>query len=99
MPIHTLQSSWILETANTGYSFGVNAGGMLVHTYWGACLPRKEDYPTPQLAREWLPSMARTPGARRIPGLCRNKYTEPCFKATFAKPGCATQFGFMSTQK
>ena len=35
---------------HAAYAFGVEPGGLLVHTYWGPCLPRFEDYPTAQRA-------------------------------------------------
>lgn len=36
---------WILETRGAGYSFGLDPGGRLVHTSWGARLPRQESGP------------------------------------------------------
>lgn len=53
MPINCLNQTWILETVNTGYALGINADGLLAHSYWGVRLPRLEDYPSPPIGEKW----------------------------------------------
>ncbi len=85
MPIHAIPNGWILETEATGYALGLDAAGMLVHTYWGARLPRPEDYPTPPAPREWASFNGIGQLAREeYPAYAGPKFTEPCFKADFA---------------
>lgn len=38
---------WVLESANAAYALGVDASGLLVHSYWGAKLPHLGDYQLP----------------------------------------------------
>jgi alpha-galactosidase len=44
------QLNWVIESGSAAYAFGVEPGGLLVHTYWGPRLPRREDYPQPTRA-------------------------------------------------
>lgn len=53
MPINHVNQTWILETTNTGYALGINAEGLLSHSYWGVRLPRLEDYPSPPIGEKW----------------------------------------------
>ena len=59
--------------------------GQLVHTYWGARLPRAQDYPRPALPKEWAsfdpPAHLTT---EEYPGEGGLRYAEPCLKVTFA---------------
>jgi alpha-galactosidase len=47
MPIHIAEQGWVLETRTTGYAFGLNQAGLLVHRYWGRRLNELADYPNP----------------------------------------------------
>ena len=84
MPIYTLQEHWILETANTGYAFGVSKTGLLAHSYWGERLPSAQDYPPPPACKSHPfnpePHLTR----EEYPGYGGIKYTDPCLKLTFA---------------
>lgn len=85
MPIHATDTGWILETDHTGYAFGLNAAGLLVHTYWGARLPSPADYPAPPAPLGWAsfnnpPQLAQ----EEYPGYEEMKFTDPCVLATFA---------------
>jgi alpha-galactosidase len=85
MPVRTSSTVWILETDHTGYAFGFDESGLLVHTYWGARLPRVEDYPAPPAAREWASfNGVGTLAREEFPAYASAKYIEPCFKASFA---------------
>lgn len=53
MPIYEHDHTWILETASTGYAFGLNQAGLLTHCYWGPRLPFPADYPPPPNSTEW----------------------------------------------
>jgi alpha-galactosidase len=79
-------TSWILETARTGYAFGVNAHGQLAHSYWGARLPFTADYPAPVLMDpgfiSFHDSAQTTP--LEYPGYAGANYVEPALKVTFA---------------
>jgi alpha-galactosidase len=84
MPILTRENYWILETGQTAYAFGVNACGLLVHTYWGAQLPHAEDYPAAPDSEGYASWSG--PGhllPEEYPGHAGAKYTEPCLKTTF----------------
>lgn len=75
----------MLETDHTGYAFGLNPDGQLVHTYWGPRLPRQEDYPRPEAIEEW--SSFNRPVhliTEEYPGEGGPKYVEPCLKVQFA---------------
>lgn len=50
MHVKSSDDLWVLESAESAYAFGVEPGGLLVHTYWGPRLPRFEDYPKPTRA-------------------------------------------------
>lgn len=85
MPIHANDMSWVLETANTAYAFGLNAAGLLVHRYWGARLPHIADYPSPINAMGWA-SFNRpaqlTP--EEYPTNNDQKFIEPALTVVFA---------------
>jgi alpha-galactosidase len=85
MAIHAAASGWVLETRHTGYAFGLGQDGLLAHRYWGARLPRVEDYPAPIAAYGW----ASFNGPAQLipeeyPAYGGTKFIEPCLKATFA---------------
>lgn len=85
MPIHTLDHRWILETRESGYCFGINQAGLLVHSYWGARLAEAGDYPLPVNPRGWASFNGPehlTP--EEYPGYGGMKYIEPCLKVSFA---------------
>ena len=85
MPIQTIPTGWILETNAAGYALGVDASGLLVHTYWGARLPYLKDYPTPPPPAQWASFNGIGQLAREeYPAYAGTKYSEPCFKASFA---------------
>ena len=86
MPIRETETGWILETATTGYAFGVDASGHLAHRYWGPRLPYADDYPAPPQRRNWEWPFA---GAAHLtleeyPAYGGMSYVEPCLKVTFA---------------
>ena len=99
MSIYTTRNGWILETDHTGYALGVDVSGLLVHTYWGARLPRPEDYPPPPPPRQWVAFNGIGHLAREeYPAYAGSKYTEPCFKATFANDVRDTVWQFESAE-
>jgi alpha-galactosidase len=85
MPIHASDTGWILETRNTGYAFGPNRAGALIHRYWGARLPYPADYPAPHDSHGWASfnnPLQLVP--EEYPGYENMKFVEPCLKVTFA---------------
>lgn len=85
MPIHTSPNHWVLETRHTAYAFGLSAAGLLAHHYWGARLPRLEDYPIPAEPQGY----ASTDGPHHFipeeyPADAGVKYIDPCLKVVFA---------------
>jgi alpha-galactosidase len=85
MPIHTDAHGWVLETSATGYAFGLNQAGLLVHRYWGAKLNGPADYPLAVNPKEW--SSFNSPAqltSEEYPGYEDAKYIDPCVKVTFA---------------
>lgn len=76
----------MLETRTTAYALGLNEDGLLVHCYWGARLPRLEDYPPAPNATGWAsfngPAHVVLP--LEYPGYGGVNYTEPCLKVAFA---------------
>jgi alpha-galactosidase len=85
MPITTTESGWVLETQSTGYAFGFNQAGRLIHSYWGARLPQLGDYPLPSSAEGWAsfndPAQIEP---QEYPGYGGANYIDPCLKVTFA---------------
>ncbi len=84
MPIHSTSSGWVLETRETAYALGLNAGGVLTHRYWGAKLPRPDDYPPAMDSIGW--ASFNGPGEivpEEYPGYAGTKYIDPCLKITF----------------
>ena len=85
MPIQTRENYWILETAQSGYAFGITPRGFLAHTYWGPRLPFSTDYPEPVEPPPWASfSDSDHQTAEEYPAYAGAKYVEPCLKATFA---------------
>ncbi len=85
MPIHATEQGWILETQSTGYALGLNAAGLLAHRYWGARLPRPEDYPPAPDPMPWVSfngAAHLTP--EEYPAYGGLKYIDPCLKVSFA---------------
>lgn len=84
MPIQATDQGWILETENTGYAFGLNAAGLLVHRYWGPRLPFPADYPAAPNPIGWASfNNAAQLTPEEYPGYSDIKYVEPCLKVTF----------------
>ena len=85
MPVYVRENTWILETANTAYAFGLTPRGMQAHAYWGARLPWVDDYPDVADSPGWA---SFTDGdhitPEEYPAYAGAKYVEPCLKATFA---------------
>ncbi len=84
MPIYATEKSWILETQNTAYALGLNAAGMLAHRYWGAKLPRAEDYPAAQNSE----GFSSFNGSGQLvpyeyPAYAGASYVDPCLKVSF----------------
>ncbi len=85
MPIHSSDTRWIIETANTAYAFGLNDAGLLEHTYWGARLPNLSDYPVPNSPMGWVAfNNAAQVTPEEYPGNNDIKFIEPAIKVTFA---------------
>ncbi len=85
MAIHLLPNRWILETRNSGYTFGLNDAGLLAHSYWGPRLAYASDYPAPPSPAMWAAFNGPahlTP--EEYPGYGGTKYIEPCLKVMFA---------------
>lgn len=77
--------NWRLETREMAYCFGVNAGGWLVHTYWGKRLPYPEDYPTAPPGEGWASfNNAEQRLREEYPAYGDYKFIDPCLKVTFA---------------
>ena len=53
MTVFTSTHGWVLETQSTGYAFGFNPAGRLIHSYWGTRLPQLGDYPAPFNSAGW----------------------------------------------
>ena len=95
MSIRAYATGWILETQQTAYTLGIHPNGMLVHRYWGAKLPRLEDYPsdivTGDSVKGSLGGMVETPFdglgnllPEEYPAQAGTKTIEPCLKVTFS---------------
>jgi alpha-galactosidase len=85
MSLYTNKDHWVLETATTGYSFGLNEAGLLAHSYWGERLPNAGDYPPAPPLKSWQqfsPAPHLTP--EEYPGYEGSKFIDPCLKVTFA---------------
>lgn len=85
MPVSTHHGLFVLETESTAYAFGVNAAGLLTHSYWGVRFPYLQDYPAPASPGAWGPfnnPSHLTP--EEYPGYEDLKYTDPCLKCVFA---------------
>ena len=99
--ILTEKRSFILETAHTGYAFRATEGGVLQHLYYGARLPRPEDY-------DHAPVVLNQPGNALLDGdnLCREDLLqeagtlgwgdlrEPLVDVTFPDGGRSCDFRF-----
>lgn len=85
MPIHSNDRSWVLETQTTAYAIGLNEAGLLTHRYWGARVPRIEDYPPAPNPDGWYsfsnPAQC-TP--EEYPGYEDIKFVDPCIMVAFA---------------
>jgi alpha-galactosidase len=85
MAIFSTPTTWILETDRTAYVFGLNSQGLLIHLYWGAKLPRAEDYPLPSEFNGWSSfNSAADMLPEEFPAYGGNKFIEPCLKVSFA---------------
>lgn len=84
MPIHTFQTSWILETPNSAYAFGLNKSGYMTHSYWGARLPYPADYPESVNPLYWAADGAAHFVPEEFPACAGTKYIDPCLKLHFA---------------
>jgi alpha-galactosidase len=85
MPILSSNQFWILETRASAYALGLTSQGMLAHSYWGARLPRLQDYPPVPDFPAWASFNA--PGQvipEEYPAYGGMKYIDPCLKLTFA---------------
>ena len=85
MPIHTSQTSWIIETQNTAYAIGLNDAGLLTHRYWRGRLPHAADYPPPlnPIERSSF-DMPQHYTPEEFPGYSALRYIDPALKITFA---------------
>lgn len=99
MSIHTSSNSWILETNNTAYAFGLNEARLLVHRYWGVRLPSPSDYPPPTNPMGWASSnnpAQLTP--EEFPGDNDIKFIEPAIKVVFADGVRTVELQFASAE-
>ena len=99
--ILTENNRFVLQTQRTGYAFCTTAGGVLQHLYYGARLPREEDYHSAPVNRN-------QPGNARLDneGLCREDLMQeagtagwgdlrqPLAELTFPDGGRAADFRF-----
>ncbi len=84
MPVRSLKNSWILETAHTGYAFGINSENLLAHSYWGRRLPALSDYPSPPSCQNWASfNNAAHLTPEEYPTYCGMKFTEPGIMVIF----------------
>lgn len=85
MPIHILPDTWILETKQTAYAFGLNRAGKLTHSWWGERFFAPDQAPAPSESEGWAsfngPDQT-TP--LEYPAYAGMSYVEPCLKVTFA---------------
>jgi alpha-galactosidase len=84
MGIQSSETGWVLETANTGYAFGLNASGLLTHRYWGPRLPYMDDYPPAVNPPGWASfnnPEHLTP--EEYPGYAGMKFIDPCLKVIY----------------
>ena len=84
MPIYTNEQGWILETQSTGYAIGLNRAGLLTHRYWGARLPRLQDYPATLDSPGYSFNSPAHLTPEEYPGYEDIKFVDPCLKVTFA---------------
>lgn len=99
MSITAAGQSWVLETENSAYAFGINSAGLLAHCYWGARLPNLGDYPPPPSPEPWgvfNSSAHLTP--EEYPGYQDAKFIDPCLKLEFADGVRDTQLKFDSSE-
>lgn len=99
MPIHSTPHSWVLETAHTAYSFGLNSQGLLAHCYWGPALPRAEDYPPAPDLPGWPFNSQGQIVPEEFPAPAGLKYIEPCLKITYADGTRDTVLDFESDER
>jgi alpha-galactosidase len=85
MSIHAINGAWVLETDTTAFVFGLDWDRVPVHRYWGARLPRPDDYPLPVRPAFW--SSFDPPDSQRpeeYPAYAGCAYADPCLKVSFA---------------
>ena len=95
MPITATADSWLIETANTAYAFGLDSAGYLVHRYWGVRLPNTNDYAAPPAVQpsDSFNALA-TLLQEEYPAYAGPIYREPCLKLSFADGVRDTVIGF-----
>ncbi len=74
---------WVLETAHTSYVLGRDASGQIQHVYWGARIPRDEDFSEAQPSPEHAFEGASSGEFEEYAGWGGMRYAEPCLKVTF----------------
>jgi alpha-galactosidase len=99
MPIHCQSQRWIIETAHTAYSMGINDDGRLTHSYHGVRLSHIDDYPLPTTPRPYA-SFTRpahqTPEEYPVYG--DMSFIEPCLTLSFADGVRAVRLRYESDQ-
>ncbi len=84
MAIYRLKNTWILETENTAYVFGINSQGLVAHSYWGPRLPGLTDYPPLPEASNWASfNNAAHLTPEEYPTYTGMKFTEPAILLAF----------------
>lgn len=84
MPILETEHGWVLETEHTAYALGLDEAGLLVHRYWGARLPRPDDYPPAPAPHDWASfNGAAQLAQEEYPAYGGLKYGEPCLQVSF----------------
>lgn len=76
--------TWILQTDQTAYVFGLDPLGRLAHLYWGPRLPHVNDYGTPRADHFWPFERVHGAAAEEYTAWGDVNYFEPGIKATFA---------------
>ncbi|MBI4928310.1 MAG: alpha-galactosidase, partial [Anaerolineae bacterium] len=84
MSIRAINDAWVIETQSTAYVLGLSPSGLLLHLYWGARLPRLEDYPQPEEPGFWAFNGPGHMAREEYPAHGGIKFVEPCLKVRFA---------------
>jgi alpha-galactosidase len=90
--------TWILQTEQTAYVFGLDPLGRLAHLYWGPWLPQESDYGKAQVNQFWPFERAAGVAAEEYTAWGDVNYFEPGIKATFADGVRAVELAYAAAQ-